>query len=341
MSSPILVWGAGAIGGTIAAALARAGEKVVIVDAAADHVAAINARGLRIDGPIFSDTVKFPAFSPEAVEGRFDRVILAVKAHHTEAAVQALAPRVASDGYVVSAQNGLNERVIAARLGERRTIGCFINFDADYMAPGEVAYCGRGAVVVGELDGRRSERIAALHRLMQGFEPDAELTDNIWGYLWGKLVYGTLLYATALTDDGIADVLDNRRYRPILARLAREIGAVAETGGIHTEGFDGFEPQAFAPDAPAALTEKSFDDMVAHSRPSLQVHSGIWRDLAVRKRRTEVDAQIGPVVTVGKALGVATPLTTKIIAMIHEIEEGRRQRALGNLDDLAATGEQR
>ena len=339
MTTPILVWGAGAIGGTLAAAFARAGEAVVVVDSAADHVEAINANGLKIEGPIFEDTVAIPAFLPEALEGRFERVFLCVKAHHTEAAAKALAPHVADDGYVVSAQNGLNERVIAEHIGEPRTIGCFVNFGADYLAPGVVHYSGRGAVVVGELDGARSERIAEIHRLMQRFAPDAILTDNIWGFLWGKLVYGTLLFATALTDDSIADVLDNKRYRPVLTRLGQEVGAVAAAAGITMEAFNGFDPAAFAPGASAEHTAASFDEMVAHNRRSLKSHSGIWRDLAIRKRKTEVDAQILPIVDIGRDLSRATPLTARVVAMIHEIEEGKRPLVLENLDELAATKE--
>ena len=76
--------------------------------------------------------------------------------------------------------------------------------------------------------------------------------------------------------------------------------------------------------------------MVAHNRRSLKSHSGIWRDLAVRKRRTEVDAQLGPIVEFGERHGVPTPLTARLIAMIHEIEDGARPLAAGNLDDLAA-----
>ena len=223
-----------------------------------------------------------------------------MKAHHTEAAARALLPHVADDGYVVSAQNGLNETVISNIIGEQRAIGCFVNFGADYLEPGVVHYSGHGAVVVGELDGsapRASKRFIAL---MQEFEPKAVLTDNIWGYLWGKLIYGALLFGTALTNDSIADVLANQRYRPILTELALEVGAVADAKGVSPEAFDGFDPVAFAPSAAAADTARSFDEMVAHNRRSAKSHSGIWRDLAVRKRKTEVDAQVGPVVEIGR-----------------------------------------
>jgi 2-dehydropantoate 2-reductase len=335
MSGPILIVGAGAIGGTLGAAFIRAGHSVVFADTEARHVEAIDGGGLKIEGPIFQDRLKAPAFLPADLKGRFERIFLCVKAHHTRAAASALLPHLADNGCVVSAQNGLNELVIAEVIGKERTIGCFVNFGADYLEPGIVHYSGHGAVVIGELDGKRTPRIEQLHLLMQEFEPKAVLTDNIWGYLWGKLIYGALLFATALTDDSIADVLADRRYRPVLSALGLEVGAVAKANGVRAEAFDGFDPTAFAPGSLAEATDRSFDDMVAHNRRSAKSHSGIWRDLAVRKRKTEVDAQILPIAEIGRKLGIATPLTERTVAMIHEIEAGKRPLALGNLDELS------
>lgn len=335
-SSPILVWGAGAIGGTVGAALLRAGVDVLFVDQVAEHVAAINERGLRITGPIDEYTVPARAVTPDAVQGEFDRIFLCVKAHHTEAAITAVAPHLARCGYVASLQNGLNERVIAAKVDKARTIGCFVNFGADYLEPGVILYGGRGAVVVGELDGQRTPRIEQLHSLLRRFEPQAVLTDNIWGYLWGKLIYGALLFATAVTPDSIADVLAAPRHRPVLTRLGLEVGAVAAAAGIRPEAFDGFDPSTFRPGAPAEATTRSFDDMVAHNRKSAKSHSGIWRDLAVRRRPTEVDAQLGPIVEIGAQHGVPTPITARLIALVHDIEAGRREMALALLDELEA-----
>ena len=159
-SSPILIWGAGAIGGTIGASLIRAGVPVRFVDIDAAHVRAINESGLEIEGPIERFRVKAEAFLPDAVIGSYDRIFLCVKAHHTEAATKALARVLAADGYVLSCQNGLNELEIARIVGERRTIGAFVNFGADYMRPGVVLYGGRGAVVVGELAGETTHPVA-------------------------------------------------------------------------------------------------------------------------------------------------------------------------------------
>lgn len=335
MNSPILIWGAGAIGGTLGAAFMRAGQDVVFVDNVAGHVAAINAEGLRITGPIFEHIAKAPAFLPEDVQGRFDRIFLCVKALHTDEAAHALLPHLADGGFVVSAQNGLNENVIAGIVGRERTIGCFVNFGADYIEPGIVHFGGRGAVVVGEIDGAPTERIVALHKLLCKFEPEAVLTSNIWGYLWGKLIYGALLFGTALTNESIADALANPQYRTVLTDLGREVGAVAAAENITTEAFNGFDPVAFVPGAPQSIVDSSFDAMVIHNRKSAKSHSGIWRDLAIRKRRTEAEAQLGPIIDAGQRNDIPTPLTARTIELIREIEAGRRGFSADNITELA------
>ena len=337
MSEPtpqtLLIWGAGAIGGTIGAFLARAGHDVLLVDTVAEHVASMQADGLTIEGPVESFMTPVRAVTPDRVTGQFDRIILAVKAHHTEAATLTLKPHLAPGGYVASFQNGLNELVIADVVGPANVVGAFVNFGADYLAPGRILYGNRGACVVGEVDGAISQRVTALRDQLATFEPDAIVTDDIMGYLWGKLGYGALLFGTALTDDSIADALAAPDYRSVLTAIAREAIAVAGAKGVVPRGFNGFDPVAFAPGGDDAAVDASFDAMVAFNRGSAKTHSGIWRDLAVRKRRTEVDAQLGPVVTEGERAGIATPMTRQLIALIHAIEDGR-PLARANLSQL-------
>src|SRR3712207_9585304 len=90
----------------------------------------------------------------------------------------------------------------------------------------------RGAVVVGELDGARTPRIQALHALLRLFEPDAVLTGDIFGYLWGKAAYGAVLKASALTNDSIADFMADPARRPLVVGIAREILRVAAAEGV-------------------------------------------------------------------------------------------------------------
>jgi 2-dehydropantoate 2-reductase len=330
-----LIWGAGAIGGTLGAYLARAGSDVTMVDTAVEHVAAIARDGLRVTGPIDAFTVRVPAFTPQTLGGTWDAIILATKAHHTDAAVRALLRHLTAGGYVVSAQNGLNELVIADVVGAPRTVGAFVNFGADYLEPGVIHYGGRGAVVVGEIDGRLTPRVTAIRNEWLLFAPHAIVTPNIWGYLWGKEAYGAMLFATALTNESIADALAMPAYRDLYIALAREVLAVAAARAVQPEVFDGFDPAAYLATAPAGAAERSLDALVAHNRRSAKSHSGIWRDLAVRKRPTEVDAQLGIVVALAAEAGVPTPLTARLVALIHEIERGSRPQSLDTLDALA------
>jgi 2-dehydropantoate 2-reductase len=330
-----LVWGAGAIGGTLGAYLARAGHDVTFVDTVREHVSAIDANGIAITGPIAEFTQRARAFTPESVGGSWDTIILATKAHHTETAAHALLPHLSGTGCVISAQNGLNERTIARIAGAERTVGAFVNFGADYIEPGVIHYGGRGAVVLGEIDGRATPRVSAIHDAWLAFDDRAIVTSNIWGYLWGKEAYGAMLFATALTNDSIADALAMPEYRDLYVALAREVLAVATARGVRPEAFDGFDPWSFVPGASDEAASRSLDALVAHNRKSAKTHSGIWRDLAVRKRRTEVDAQLGPVVELGNESGVATPLTARLVELIHDMENGVRTQSRDTLDALA------
>jgi len=336
MRSRFLIWGAGAIGGTLGAYLARAGGDVTMVDTCVEHVDAIGRDGLRITGPIDDFVVRVPAFTPESIGGTWRDVVLATKAHHTDVAVRALRPHLTTDGCVVSAQNGLNELTIAEVVGAERTVGAFVNFGADYLEPGVIHYGGHGAVVVGEIHGRITPRATGIRDAWQQFDARAVVTANIWGYLWGKEAYGAMLFATALTNESIADALAMTRYRELYVALAREVLAVAAARGVQPEAFDGFDPSAYLPSAADHAAAASLDALVAHNRKSAKTHSGIWRDLAVRKRRTEVDAQLGIVVTLGSEAGVATPITARLVELIHEIEDGRRPQSIETLDALAS-----
>ena len=218
------VIGAGAIGGTIGAHLARSGHEVLLVDSAADHVHAIERTGLTIEGRT-TFRVRVPAVTvaglADALRGRPpEAVLLAVKAMHTAAALEPVAPLLGPESFVVSMQNGLNEKVIAGRIGAARTVGAFVNFGADYLEPGRIMYGGAGALYLGELDGRMTPRLEALGRVLrESFLENTTLTPNIWGYLWGKLGYGAILFATATVDETMADVLGDLTCRPALATI--------------------------------------------------------------------------------------------------------------------------
>jgi 2-dehydropantoate 2-reductase len=336
----LLVWGGGAIGGTLAAYWARAGIPVLMVDIEPAHVEASRSSGLQISGPVESFTQVVPACLPDEVRGTFDVIVLAVKAQATEAAMRALLPHLSAGGYVLSAQNGLNELTISALAGPERTMGCFVNFGADWLGPGQILFGNRGAVVVGEIDGAIRERTRAMHAALQVFEPQAVLTDNIWGYLWGKLAYGAMLFATALTMDSMTENFADPRRFIVFDRLAREVMAVAKARGVTPVGFNGFDPAAFAPGAPEAGARDSIAALAVFNSKTAKTHTGIYRDLAVRKRRTEVDPQIGVIGALGQDAGIETPAIRQLVSLIHEIEDGVAPMAFETFARLIATCEE-
>src|SRR5262249_25113616 len=123
---PIIVYGAGAIGGITGAALARAGHDVLLVDNAPPHVEAINAVGLAVERDGAVATTPLRAVTPTGLGRGLELVLLAVKSQHTGDALRELAPRMAPNGAIVSLQNGLSEEAIARAVGPDRTVGCLV-----------------------------------------------------------------------------------------------------------------------------------------------------------------------------------------------------------------------
>ena len=307
-----LVLGCGAIGGTVAAGLARDGHDVLVSDADPAVVSAINDRGLRIDGPVEQFTARPRAVLPADLPGQIDGpVLLAVKSHHTAAAAAVLAGRLRGDAHVVSLQNGLNAGVIAEAVGPARVVEAFVNFGADVTEPGVILRGNRATFVIGELDGTLTDRVRALTADIA----DAEPTDSVLGYLWAKQAYGTMLFATAVSDLPIFAVFDDPAYRDLLLELGREVLAQAPVAPMP---FDGFDPA----DLPGSLAR-----LADFNRGSAKTHSGVYRDLAIRRRPTEAPAILGP---------MAGPLVHRVGELVAAIERGERACTRANLDLLAA-----
>ncbi len=312
MSEPLVIIGGGAIGGTLGAHLVRAGHDVLLCDADAAHVAAIREHGLRIEGPVDEFTVQIPAVTPDELPDRIERAIVAVKSLHTRVAAELLRDRLAPDGYVLTVQNGLTADTLVEAVGRDRVISSFVNFGADLMAPGVIMQGNVATFRVGELDGGTiTPRVRELADVL----PYAQPTGNVLGYLWGKEAYGAMLWAGAVSDLPIAETLERPEYRPVMVAIAQE---VLDQAPVPVESFDGFVPDDL---------EGSLDRLAAFNRRSAKTHSGIYRDLVVRKRKTEIDEMLRD---------VSGPIFDKVAELIHDIEEGRRVNEAANLDELAA-----
>lgn len=331
----IAVWGAGAIGGVVGAGMAAAGEDVVLVDQVAEHVAAMNRDGLRIRSAAGEQRVTVRAALPQQVRGPLGLVFLAVKSQHTEQALQRIAPLLGPESAVISLQNGVNEPHIAARVGAGRTLGAMVDFSADYHEPGLIVRGRRGHLFVGELDGRMTERLERARRLMAHSTPTFA-TPNVMGFVWAKMCKGTLDATTALVDAAIGEVRGHKPTQRALVEVVREAILVAEANGVHVEAFDHFNPSAFVDIGPAGLARAYavLDEMAAVSAGDLKVRTGYWRDIVVRKRKTEIEHLTGEIVRRGEQLGIPTPVNRRQLELFEELETGHRPMSWENLGEL-------
>src|SRR5699024_3075971 len=138
-----------------------------------------------------------------------------------------------------------------------------------------------------------SPRVAKLARDLEHWGTPI-VSANVSGFLWSKLAFGAMLTATSLIDDDMAEVVDANRAT--MLGLAREVFAVSDDLGIQLEGFDAFRPDDYRIGSPDDVTEAAFDALCHWLAGQTKTRSGIWRDINVRRRPTEVPSQYEPVI---------------------------------------------
>jgi 2-dehydropantoate 2-reductase len=333
----ITVVGAGGIGGTVAAFLRKAGNRVTVVDRSVSHIEAIRSNGLLVDGLFGEQRVTFEeALFPEETKGPLGFVILAVKSQHTEAALATIAPFLSESGFILSLQNGLNERRIGEAVGSSRTIGGMVHMVADHVGPGHVTRFAEGEFYIGELDGKQTDRIQEIADCLSQAVP-THTTTNIWGYIWAKQIYSCLLVATALVDAPSSEILEPEWSKRIFVALMGEAVEAALAEEINLEEYDRFDPKVM-------LVRKQEDLPRAFGMlpsGSAKGNSGIWRDIKIRHRETETEFLTGEVARIGRKHGLPMTINSQVTQIVKEIEEGRRPMSWDNLRSLEKAANER
>lgn len=332
---PFVIVGAGAIGAIVGSHLVDSGHEVVFVEANRDHVAAMRAHGLKVTGEV-DFTMRPKVYLPKEYRGTTGRMLLAVKSRHTIEALEPLARFVAPDGFVLSLQNGLEEDKIKSIVGPERTVGAFITFGGYYVKPGEVHYGGAGSFMVGELDGSPTPRVEALAEAFS-HQQTVVVTDNIYGCLWGKMCLGAVYFGTAIVDAAVQEIYADAQCRAILGRIAGEAVSVADAHGVRTEAVDGFDPKVFRPGSPADpdAVAAAWQAQLHYWNSHDNTHTGVWRDLKIHKRKTEVDHQVGAIIAKAEEVGLDVPLLRRLKATVETIERGEQPQSFDRLKEMA------
>ena len=287
--------GAGAVGCYYGAMLGRAGLEVTLI-ARPQHVEAVRSAGLRLQTSSSDEFIKLKASTEaEAVRGA-QLVLFSVKSTDTEAAGEAMAPHLARDAAIVTLQNGVDNAERLAATLRREVIPAVVYVAVEMAGAGHVRHHGRGELVIGRA--RASQAIVAA---FAGAGVKVEISDNVMGALWAKLIVNSAYNAlSAITQLPYGRLVQNGGVPAIMDDVHDECLAVAKAAGVHVPG-----------DMHDAVRR------IAQTMPGQ--YSSTAQDLA-RKKKTEIEHLNGFVVRKGEALGVRTPVNGVLLALVRALE---------------------
>jgi len=319
--------GLGGVGSVVAARMAA--PSLLLVDTWEPNVAAIRADGLSVSYPDARITRSLPACTvSELGAGYADDyvpgvVLLAVKSYQTSEVIRAIVPYLRPNSVVVSLQNGINEELLSQVVGVERTIGATSMLDGRLVAPGSAIQVKPAAtIVMGELDGRLTERLHTIQTML-GRAADVQLTTDIWSELWTKLVRNCMINAvSAATNLPIGVVVRDLRLLDVAVLLGCEAAEVASARGIRLVDGNLFgESASLYLTASVANRSAVADAFRAAYEPFTSLRPSMLQDLD-HGRPTEVGYMNDYVVRKGSEVGVATPVNAAVVALVRNRERG-------------------
>lgn len=303
----IAIFGVGAMGSVYAGLFAEAGHEVIAVDIWQDHVDAINAKGLRVEGASGDRIVpKINATTNPDSAADCDLYVLATKASGVGPAAEAIAPLMGPDSIVTTIQNGLGagERIAKYMDTERVLLGVADGFGASMQGPGHVHHNAMNLIRIGEMNGgltRRLEKITAVWQ-QAGFE--AQAFEDIDQLIWGKYICNaTFSGPCTVFDCTLGELMANPVWWNIALGCTREVYALGEARGVR-----------FAFDDPIEYVA-AFGNKMPEARPSMLLDHHA-------RRPSEIDAINGMAVELGDQFGVPVPYNETLSAIIRQREAG-------------------
>jgi 2-dehydropantoate 2-reductase len=303
------ILGSGAVGGYYGAKLARAGHDVTFVARGA-HLAAMRQRGLAIRSPALGDFI-VPARAEEDTTrvGAVDVVIVAVKAYDNPSALPLIAPMIGPETTVLPLQNGVESAgEIAGVVGERLVLGGVTYIATALAAPGVIEQTGtHRRIVFGEMFGtlpRMTDRVKRIHEALSGADIQSEPVEDGRVPVWEKFIFlVTLAGFTGAARLPIGAVWADPIIRARFLESCREIERLARAEGV--------------PVAPDII------DRISNYAAGIPgtMRSSLLIDLSQGKR-IEVEQLQGAVVRRAERVGLPTPITSTLYAVLKPWANG-------------------
>jgi len=336
----IAVIGAGAIGGVTAAFMQKGGWDPILVCKHAEILAQVKKNGIRITGTRGSFSIPVNAVQSIAdLPAGIDIFFLATKANDCVASSGALLPVFRKESILVSLQNGICEDAIAEVVGRGRVIGCVVGWGATHIGPGELEVTSAGEFIIGNIDHQPDDRLARIKPILDAVQP-TRISSNILGELYSKLIINACINTLGvITGASLGKLLAVRKIRGVFIAIMREALAVADAIGIKVE--------------PTAAGKLDYYRFLAGSGPFQQVKRHlIIRAIGLKYRRvkssslqslergrpTEIDFLNGYICARAAERHIPVPVNRAVVAMVKEIEDGRRRISLANIDDRVFAG---
>ena len=294
----IAVMGAGAVGCYYGGMLQRAGHDVVLI-ARPQHVDAIQKHGLRMQTQTFDEPVPIGASADAAAIAGAELVLFSVKSNDTDATAALIAPHLSPDALLITLQNSVGnaERLRAAVDNEVSSAVVYVA--CEMGGPGHVKHQGRGELVIEPTP--RAERAA---QVLRDAGVPTDLSDNVLGALWAKLVincaYNALSAIGQMPYGRLVQVAD---VPAVIRDLVDECRAVAAAEGV--------------------ALPSDLDEAIGRIPGTMATqYSSTAQDLA-RGKPSEIDHLNGLVVRLGEAHGIATPVNRALHTLVKVIETAR------------------
>ena len=323
----ILIMGAGAIGGTVAACLDEVGADVTAVTTNRAIHAAVRDRGFRTTGESGERAVPGRIeLGTEALESEsFDIVLLATQPPQVEEAAATALPFLAPDGIMVCFQNGLCEARIAAIAGPERVVGGIVAWGASMPEPGLYDRTSAGGFTLGRLTGEPDDAVRRLGALLEAVGP-VEYTGNLMGARWSKLALNCAVSSLGtIAGERLGPLVMVRRYRRLALEIFTEAVEVARAEGVRLEKVSGTLDLDWI-----AL---SAADRTASASAGLTTKHALLLAVGLRYRRLRssmlsaiergrvpaIDFLNGEVVRYAGRHGLAAPVNQKVVDTVHAL----------------------
>ena len=328
----IAIYGAGSLGTILGAFISKADVPIELINRNKAHVTALKEKGAQVVGTMnFNQPVV--AYTPDEMSGTYDIIFLMTKQQHNAEVVKMLKGFLASDGVLVTFQNGLPEVQIAEVLGEERVLGCTVAWGATMQSPGVCELTSEPDALsfsLGAISKQRSKHFAKVKELLE-MMGTVDVEENFLGTRWSKLLINAAFSGmSAVLGCTFGEAAGPKDSRRIVQALIKECIDVCQVGGISIEPVQGKDIVKLLNYTNALKRAFSFFIIPIAIRKHAKLKASMLQDLE-KGKLTEVDAINGAVSEYGRMVNFPTPVNDKVVEIIHRIEQGELKPCFDNL----------